>query len=212
MASLGLSKQPWHVQLGAFVLLAAAGAGLFYYLYDMPKQAELTARNVELQAIRDRNAKGAETARQLPAFRSQISELEARLEALKPILPEEKDVGDLLRRIQTLAMQSNLTIRGFRPQPIAAREIHAEWPIGLELEGNYHNLGMFLDRVSRFPRIINVGNMVITPKDDPTPNASILVSCTATTFVLVEQPPPAPAAPDKKGTPAKKTAPAEKTE
>ncbi len=107
----------------------------------MPKQAELAARNVELQAIRDRNTKGAETARQLPAFRSQISELEARLEALKPILPEEKDVGDLLRRIQTLATQSNLTIRGFRPQPIAAREIHAEWPIGLELEGNYHNLG-----------------------------------------------------------------------
>ena len=55
--------------------------------------------------------------------------------------------------------------------------------------------------------------MVITPKEDPTPNASILVSCTATTFVLVEQPPAAPAAPDKKkGTPAKKAAPAKKTE
>ena len=210
MASFGLSKQPWHVQLAAFVLLAGAGAGLFYYLYEMPKQAELTARNNELQAIRDRNTKGAETARQLPAFRSQISELEARLEALKPILPEEKDVGDLLRRIQTLATQSNLTIRGFRPQPIAAREIHAEWPIGLELEGNYHNLGLFLDRVSRFPRIINVGNMVITPKDDPTATASILVSCTATTFVLVEQPPPAAPAPSKKG--AAKKAPTEKTE
>ena len=213
MANLGLSKQPWHVQLAVFVLLAGAGAGLFYYLYEMPKQAELTARNGELQAIRDRNTKGAETARQLPAFRSQISELEARLEALKPILPEEKDVGDLLRRIQTLATQSNLTIRGFRPQPIAAREIHAEWPIGLELEGNYHNLGLFLDRVSRFPRIINVGNMVITPKDEPTSSASILVSCTATTFVLVEQPPPAAATPDKqKGAAAPKKAPTEKTE
>ena len=139
--AFGLSKQPWHVQLAVFVLLGAAGVGAFYYLYEMPKQAELATRNSELQAIRDRNTKGAETARQLPEFRSQISELEARLEALKPILPEEKDVGDLLRRIQTLATQSNLTIRGFRPQPIAAREIHAEWPIGLELEGNYHNLG-----------------------------------------------------------------------
>ena len=74
MASLGLSKQPWFVQLGAFALLAGAGAGLFYYLYDMPKQAELATRTAELQAIRDRNTKGAETARQLPAFRSQISD------------------------------------------------------------------------------------------------------------------------------------------
>jgi len=212
VASSGLSKQPWYVQLGLFVLLAGLGAGLFYYLYDMPKQAELAAREKELQTVRDKNAKGAETARQLPAFRSQIADLEARLEGLKPILPEEKDVGDLLRRIQTLATQSNLTIRGFRPQPIAERELHAEWPIGLELEGSYHNLGTFLDRVSRFPRIINVGNMVITPKEEGTAGTSILVSCTATTFVLVEQPPPAPEAPDKKKATAKKSAPAEKTE
>ena len=113
--------------------------------------------------------------------------------------------------MQTLATQSNLTIRGFRPQPIATREIHAEWPIGLELEGTYHNLGAFLDRVSRFPRIINVGALVITAKDAPTPVASIQVSCTATTFVLVDQAAAPPPPPTKKGAPAKK-APAQKTE
>jgi type IV pilus assembly protein PilO len=207
--SLGLGKQPWHVQLGAFVLAALAAGGLFYYLYEIPTQAALAVTESDLQAIRARNQKGAEAARQLPAFRVQVSELESRLEALKPILPEEKDVGDLLRRIQTLATQSNLRIRGFRPQPIAEREIHAEWPIGLELEGNYHNLGAFLDRVSRFPRIINVGSMVITAKEAATPSSSILVSCTATTFVLVDQAADA-AGPNKKGTP--KSTAANKTE
>jgi type IV pilus assembly protein PilO len=193
------------------VLLAGAGAGAFYYFYEMPQQQALAGRRAELAAIQAKNEEGAETARQLPMFRSQIADLEARLEALKPILPEEKDVGDLLRRIQSLATQSNLTIRGFRPQPIAAKEIHAEWPIGLELEGTYHNLGAFLDRVSRFPRIINVGSLVITTRENPTPAASIQVSCTATTFVLVDQA-AAPAAPTKKGAPAKKAAPAQKTE
>jgi type IV pilus assembly protein PilO len=193
------------------VLLAGAGAGAFYYFYEMPQQQALAGRRAELAAIQAKNEEGAETARQLPMFRSQIADLEARLEALKPILPEEKDVGDLLRRIQSLATQSNLTIRGFRPQPIAAKEIHAEWPIGLELEGTYHNLGAFLDRVSRFPRIINVGSLVITTRENPTPAASIQVSCTATTFVLVDQA-AAPAAPSKKGAPAKKAAPAQKTE
>jgi type IV pilus assembly protein PilO len=212
VASLGLSKYPWYGQLAVFVLLAGAGAGAFYYFYEMPQQQALSVRRAELAAIQAKNEEGAETARQLPMFRSQIADLEARLEALKPILPEEKDVGDLLRRIQTLATQSNLTIRGFRPQPIAAKEIHAEWPIGLELEGTYHNLGAFLDRVSRFPRIINVGSLVITTRENPTPAASIQVSCTATTFVLVDQAAAAPAAPTKKGAPAKKAAPAQKTE
>lgn len=211
MASLGLNKYPWYGQLAVFVAMAAAAAGAFYYFYEMPQQEVLATRRAELQAIEARNAKGQETARQLPEFQAQITDLEARLEALKPILPEEKDVGDLLRRIQTLATQSNLTIRGFKPQPIAVKEIHAEWPIGLELEGTYHNLGAFLDRVSRFPRIINVGRLVITAKNDQTPTATIAVTCTATTFVLVDQA-AAPAATTKKGAPAKKAAPAQKTE
>jgi type IV pilus assembly protein PilO len=212
VASLGLDKYPWYAQLAIWLLLAAGGAGAFYYFYEMPQQQAMAARQAEVDALRAKNEKGAETARQLPAFKAQIADLEARLEALKPILPEEKDVGDLLRRIQTLATQSNLSIRGFRPQPITTREIHAEWPIGLELEGTYHNLGAFLDRVSRFPRIINVGSLVITSKETPTAIASIQVSCTATTFVLVDQVAAPPAPPTKKGAPAKKAAPTQKTE
>ncbi len=193
MASLGLDKYPWYGQVGIFVVLALLAMGGFYYFYEMPEQEVLAVKRQERDGILARNAQGAETARQLPAFRSQVDDLETRLEALKPILPEEKDVGELLRRIQTLATQSNLTIRGFRPQPIATREIHAEWPIGLELEGSYHNLGLFLDRVSRFPRIINVGSLVIRPREQnaqggtSSSSTSILVSCTATTFVLVDQ-------------------------
>ncbi len=63
-----------------------------------------------------------------------------------------------MRRLQTLATQSNLTIRGFKPAPIVQKPTHAEWPIQLELDGTYHNLGLFFDRVSKFPRIINVAD------------------------------------------------------
>ena len=189
MAELSLHRLPWYGQLAVFVSLAVAGAGAYYVLYDVPRQAAQDSKARELAEIRARIDTGLETARQLPAFRQQVAELEERLDGLRPILPEEKDVADLLRRIQTLATQSNLTIRGFRPQAISTRELHAEWPIGLELEGTYHNLGLFLDRVSKFPRIINVGSLLITAKAVQTPQATIDVTCTATTFVLVEPPP-----------------------
>jgi hypothetical protein len=39
--------------------------------------------------------------------------LEAQLDRLRPVLPDEKDVADLLRRLQAMATQSALTIRGF---------------------------------------------------------------------------------------------------
>ena len=72
------------------------------------------------------------------------------------MLPEEKDAADLLRRMQTVAMQSNLTITGFKPAPVVTKQVHAEWPITLELEGNYHNLAIFFDRLGKFTRIVNI--------------------------------------------------------
>jgi type IV pilus assembly protein PilO len=87
--------------------------------------------------------------------------------------------------------------------------MHAEWPIALQLEGNYHNLGLFLDRVSKFPRIINIGSMVVASKAEPTPTASMTINATATTFVLVDAPPPVPEEETKKGKGPKK-APAKK--
>jgi type IV pilus assembly protein PilO len=190
---------PWYAQIGAMVAIAIAVGGAFYYFYEMPQQEQIAIQAKELSDIRGRISRGQAMARQLPEFRKEIGTLEARLDSLKPILPDERDVGDLLRRVQTLAVQSSLKVNGFKPEAITTKEMHAEWPIALQLEGNYHNLGLFLDRVSKFPRIINIGNMAITAKPDPSPSASMLINATATTFVLVDPPPPVPEDATKKG-------------
>lgn len=205
MANLGLAKMPWYAQIGVFVVISAGLIGAFYYFVESKKQVELAAKATELSEIRGRVSRGREMARQLPEFKKEIATLEARLASLKPILPDERDVGDLLRRVQTLATQSNLRVLGFKPQAITTNAMHAEWPIALQLEGNYHNLGLFLDRVSKFPRIINIGSMRIAQKDEPTAAASMTINATATTFVLVDAPPPVPEEATKKGKSAKKT-------
>jgi type IV pilus assembly protein PilO len=200
MADLSITKLPWKAQLALFVVVSLAAVGAFYYWYEMPARAELDTQDQELASIRARINKGLATARQLPEFRKEVDQLQARLESLKPIIPDEKDAADLLRRIQTLAVQSNLVIRGFKPQPVTTKQLHAEWPIALQIEGTYHNLGMFLDRVSKFPRLINVSGLEIRGREKPEGNTSIDVTCTATTFVLLNasaKPAGAAAAPKK---------------
>jgi type IV pilus assembly protein PilO len=135
-----------------------------------------------------------------------VSELEVQLQHLRAVLPEERDVADLLRRVQAMATQSNLTIRGFAPHAVAKKQMHAEWPIGLQLEGTYHDLGAFLERVSRFPRIINVGGLSIKARTVDDGESTITADCTATTFVLLDAPnavaakPGAPATPGQPAT------------
>ena len=198
--STALSKLPWYGQIGVFVVMSAILAGAFYYRVETPAQEAMALRQVELDQINQRIKAGEIAARRLPEFRKEIQELEARLEVLKPILPTDRDAGDLLRRVQTLAVQSNLTILGFKPQSITLNEMHAEWPISLSLEGNYHNFGLFLDKVSKFPRIINVGGITLAQKNPPEMAASMTIGLTATTFVLIDtEPAPAPAAAPAKG-------------
>jgi len=200
VASLGMNKLPWWGQLLVFVSVAGLIVGGYFYLWEWPQQAQLDTRRAELAAIQGRIDKGLETARKLPEFRAQVGDLESKLEGLKAILPGEKDVADLLRRIQTLAAQSNLTIRHFRPRAITAKDLHAEWPIEIEVEGAYHNVGLFLDRVAKLPRIINVGSIEMTSvAPRPGASASVRVTCTAMTFVLTEPPTgaPGPAVPAK---------------
>ena len=55
------------------------------------------------------------------------------------------------------------------------------------------DLGMFLERISKFPRVINVGDMRVRGLEAQRARTTITVEVTATTFVLVEQPQPAAA-------------------
>jgi type IV pilus assembly protein PilO len=203
---LSLSKLPWYGQLGAFVALSLAGAGAFWNWYAKPMQATIATRQTELKNIRAEIDKGQATARRLPEFRADVAELEEQLQRLRTVLPEEKDVADLLRRIQGMATQSNLAIREFTPKPVATKEMHAEWPIQLQLEGTYHNVGTFLERVSKFPRIINVSGINMAARDKQNASATVTTECTATTFVLVEPSAAVPEKPKRGGRAAKQPA------
>src|SRR5437762_10664792 len=200
---LSLTKLPWYAQVGAFVALAVGGCGIFFYYYEMPVRADFQSRQQQLVGLRADITKGLTTAKKLPEFRAQVGELEARLENLRAVLPEEKDAADLLNRMQTVASQSSLTIKGFKPGATVTKQLHAEWPISLELEGTYHNLATFYDRVGKFTRIVNISGLDVKGKDKPETNMTITATCVATTFVLLDKPnPPAkpgakPAAPTK---------------
>lgn len=199
--NLSMGKLPWYSQIGAFAALTGLGVVVFWNWVARPAQEAIVGQQLQLANVRVEIARGQATAKRLATFRSQVGDLELQLNRLRSVLPEEKDVGDLLRRIQDMATQSNLTIRGFTPRAVATKQMYAEWPIGLQLEGTYHNLGAFLERVSKFPRIINVTAIKVSSREAQTADATITAECTATTFVMVE-PPAVPAGPVAKPAPA----------
>jgi type IV pilus assembly protein PilO len=194
--NISLSKLPWHAQMGVFFALALAAVGVFYYFYASAAQVELDARLQKLQGLQAEIASGTAVGRRLPQFKKDVATLEARLEALKAVLPEQKDIGALILNMQTLAMQSNLRITTFKPVATVTKPMHVEVPHAVELDGTYHNFGVFLDRLGKLPRIIQVSDIGIKAKDRPELTGTVSARCVATTFVLIDpvKAKPAPAA------------------
>ena len=184
---LGLNKLPWYAQIATFLVVAVAGFVVFHWYWVVPQLETMTAREQELALKRLDINRALQTASQLREFETEVSELGARLESLRAVLPEERDASELLRRLQILATQSNLSIRGFTPQAVQPQELYSAWPTHLELVGTYHSLGEFFDRVSKFSQIITISDVAIHAIDPPQMNVTIRASCTATTFVLNDQ-------------------------
>jgi Tfp pilus assembly protein PilO len=201
---LSLNRLPWYGQVGAFVLVSGLAVFGFWNFYVTDMQADIDARQARLTTVRAEIARGVATARRLPEFQAQVTELEQRLESLRAVLPEQKDVADILRRVEGLAIQSNLKIQRFTPQAPRQDALYIALPIKLQAEGTYHDLAMFFDRISKFHRIINVSEILIKPRPVQEPNATIVAECMATTFVLQERPAkPTPGKPGAKPAGAK---------
>ena len=184
----GFTRLPRYARIGAVAALAAAPVLVFRLAWVQPrvraldeKRATLARRQAELaQARRDQAA--------LTGFRTRVDGLTRRLGRLDAALPEPDEVSALLRRLQTSAVRSGLTIRAFRPRPPVARELHVEWSYRLRLDGTYHGLAAFFDRIGRLSRVVRIDDVVIRAAAAQEPGHTVTAECTATTFVLDDAP------------------------
>jgi len=194
MADNAYTKLPLGGQLGVSLGIAALVGGLFWYFYWSDATIERDDKTAKLEALNKEIRALEVTAQKLGEFQREVALLEKKLETLKSILPPAKETPDLMRKVQALAAQSNLTINNFTPGATVNKEFYQEWPITMGLTGNYHNLALFFDKVSRLPRLVNVSNLKISSSPTQTATNTISVGSTATTFVYIETPPAPPGA------------------
>jgi len=90
-----------------------------------------------------------------------------------------------------LGMMTILCPRGkylFRkPGSEVEREFYAEVPIDVEFIGKYHEAGVFLDRLAKLPRIVNVTYLKMSVANDREASPELAVKGVATTFRFLEQ-------------------------
>src|SRR5262245_52061021 len=169
------------------VLLISVGVVFFGYKFWLSEdfhrigelQKQLDDKNAQIQRENDIVAK-------LPQLEAEIARLRQTLADLREILPTEPETGELLKWIKNLADQSNLELKDFSPESLRPVEFYKEYPIKMSIEGGYHDLGLFLDRISKYSRIINVSNVSIG-NNPGGGDKTIHSEFTATTFIYDDQ-------------------------
>ena len=176
-------KIPFYGQVLIFLAMALGIVAVAYWIYpNLAQDREEIARLEDEYAEKERKIlEGQAIEQRLPEFEREIASLERRLGDVQQILPKDEETGDLLRWIKNLGDQSNLDLKSFAPGALKPVEFYKEFPIEMQVVARYHDLGIFLDRVSKYSRIINVDNLRVNsaPEGDKTIRASF----TATTFV-----------------------------
>ncbi|MBI2822850.1 MAG: type 4a pilus biogenesis protein PilO [Acidobacteria bacterium] len=181
------AELPVQTQVLLILLLLGGANGALYTYVISPLRQQAKASAVQVETLRIQVQKGEAVQARLPQFREEVARQRQHLNSLRQALPEEKETAEIVRKVQQLAVQSNLRIKSFTPQRTIARGFYEDWPILIAVEGSYSSLGSFLDQVSRFTRIINVENISIKGLDQPTAGRTLSATYTATTFVYLEQ-------------------------
>lgn len=166
MASMDL-KSPALQKLLLAILLAGGALGVFYFTHLVP--FGFLNSNEKLAALKgDYERKSSELARarasvaDLPRFEAEYDQLHQRWELASELLPTDRQLSTLLRKITLAGQQTGVNFVLFRPNGNRPAEYHTELPVQISVQGNYHDVGAFLAELANLRRIVTVSNLKLT--------------------------------------------------
>jgi type IV pilus assembly protein PilO len=155
----------------AIGLIALALAG-YYYMYpyaDGETELATTRERVEKLETQNMKARAQATRGDIAALKAEAERAGAGLEAMRRLVPVEREVPALLEEISTAARRANLEIGGVAPEPVIVGDEFDTYRYKVTVVGGYHALSTFLANVGSLPRIVAPVTFALTPATDNTP-------------------------------------------
>jgi len=140
---------------------------LFYFLFFSPKQDKLKGLEKQKTTLTIEVKKAKAAARNLKKYQDEVAEARIRFAQTAIVLPKKKEIPNLLRNISDLGKGAGLDFLSFKPGSEIPKDFYSEIPVDISIRGPYHNMGYFLDQVSKLDRIVTVNNIKMgSPKQE----------------------------------------------
>ncbi len=182
-----LEDKPWYYGLGIGLAFAVGLWAIANWQYPgfTEMQRQLATLKVEYGQLQEKIERGRVAERRLPQLREEVRRIELDLNRLLEILPTKRNTEELIKRIEGLTRQGDFFLKSFTPKEYVNKDFYAEWPIEIDLDGTYHNLALFFDKMARFSRIINVESLVLTGYPDARLGRTLGAKFVLKTFIYI---------------------------
>lgn len=201
----------WYFQLMILVVFAALLFMGERYMITDSVRAETDQINEQVAQLQAKNQAAQIATQRINEFRSLYASKMAEYDELKVLLPEQREITNVLQGMQDSARDSRLIVMRFAPREDTQQDAIMAKPVEVEVDSNFNNLRAFFDQIGKLPRIVSVTDFKLNQLDKQTADKTLHAQFLLTAYYAspedltnANKPPPGkPGDPKSKGkTPA----------
>lgn len=169
-------------KIAVLVFLLLLPVVLFYFLIYQPNAKKIAGLAQQKESLDQMIAELRIKESNLPKLKQELAETEKIFNEAAVLLPKEKEIPQLLKDISAAGQGVGLDFLTFKPLPDVPQDFYAEIPVSINVRGPYHNMGSFLDQVSKLARIVTVSNIKMTSPTKEKGEMLLNSDCTLVTY------------------------------
>src|SRR5437868_9217312 len=135
-----LKNMKWHFQLILLVAIAGLLYGTVWYFVTSVTREEVGKLSDEVTQLRAKNEAARVATQRINEFRDLYASKQSEYEELKVLLPEQREITNVLSGLQETANNSRLAVTRFSPRDDTQQDSIMAKPVEVEVDSNFNNL------------------------------------------------------------------------
>ena len=168
-----INNLPWYARLGLFGVLAVLVYGAFWYFVTNGTRKETKALQDQIVTLQKANMEMQVASQRLNEFRATYKNKQQELEELKALLPEQRELTNVLQGIQDRAKATGLSVRHFNPKDDVQQDFYSGKKIDVAVQSSFSSLRAFFDQMAHYQRIVSITNFEIKQLENSSSSKTI---------------------------------------
>jgi type IV pilus assembly protein PilO len=166
---------------GALGIYLVIGLGLYFGAIK-PTGDKIDSALREQDTLTEQRDENRDIAENRDRWERRVERLNEELAKAVKELPNDREIPELVRRISSIGKKIGLEFLLFQPLPEARRDFYADVPVKLKVEGSYHEVATFFDRIGKLNRIVNIRNIAMHDPVERSGKIVLTIEGTAVTY------------------------------